>query len=42
MDIDIMKACEQAKVEIARETKTDEEVVWKILKKIVYMYVTRI
>ncbi len=37
-----MNAAEQAKKELAKETGLDEETVWKLLKKILFMYITRI
>ncbi len=38
----VMKAAKQAAKELAEETGMDEETVWKLMKKILFMYITRI
>lgn len=42
MDYKLIEAYKQAAKEIAEETGQDEELVWKIMKKIIFLSVCRI
>lgn len=42
MEKTMMDAFKQATKELAAELGQDEELAWKLMKKIIYMYITRV